>query len=162
MPIQKLDASSGNNPFVLTKLSLAALEIDFKKIENTENWLKENRLYHRFISALLHTTTPASVTSRTSPVHSSIVEKNKRRIDAAFLKPWATKKQLYHVLVGMKAKKVIVRCVDDGKDILWSAFTHFGLVSNALTIVRLGGDGGTKHHMMFYDGDGENVLEMGH
>jgi len=136
--MQKLDANSGNYPFLLMKLPLASLEINFKKVENIDVWLYENRVYHRFVSALLHTTTPASVMSNSSPIHASNVEKNKRRKDAVFLKAWATKKQLYHVLVSMQAKKLVVKCADDGKDIMWSAFAHFFLVSDALTVVRVG------------------------
>jgi hypothetical protein len=47
MSIQKLDANSGNNPFVLTKLPLAPLEIDFMTIEKADGWLRENHVYHR-------------------------------------------------------------------------------------------------------------------
>jgi hypothetical protein len=162
MPIQKLDGNSGNNPFVLTTLPLTSLEIDFEKIEGTDTWLKENRIYHRLISAVLHETTAATFDAQTVPLHKSAVEKNKRRAEAAFLKPWATKSQLYHMIAWMKTKMLVVKCVDDGKDILWSAFTYFSLVDDTLTAIRVGGVPGIQHRIMFYDADAQNFMEIGH
>lgn len=162
MPMQRLNGNSSNNPFVLTGLPLSSLEIDFEMIEDIEKWAKENRIYHRFVSALLHQTTAATLGSQTVPLHKSMVEKNKRRARSALLKTWATKKQLYHMIAGMNTKTLVVKCTDNGKDILWSAFTHFELVEDTLTVMRVGGISGPKHHIMFYDTEGQNVLEIGH
>ncbi|KAF2826961.1 hypothetical protein CC86DRAFT_416741 [Ophiobolus disseminans] len=136
MPIQKLDAEGGSNPFALTKLPFTSLIIDFENIEHADNWLRENCIYHRFMSALLHTTAPNATGSGTVALHNSIIKKEKRRYNAAFLKPWATKKQLFYMVVCMKTKNLIVKCVDDGKDILCGAFAHFVLFDDSLTILR--------------------------
>jgi hypothetical protein len=158
IPIQQLNANSSNNPFVLTKLPLTILEVDFGKIKVADSWLRENYVYHRFVSALLYQTAPATLDATTAPLHKSAVEKNKRRVKSILLKQWATRKQLHYMVVNMKANKLVVKCEEDTKDILWSAFTHFGLVSEGRTELRVGG---ARHRIMFYDCDQQNVLEIG-
>lgn len=76
------------------------------------------------------------------------------------LRPWARKDMLCNMVAEMEAKKVTVKCRNDGKDILWSSFTQFGLVNEPLTIIRAGGEDVAKHRVMFYDTDEQNVPEM--
>jgi hypothetical protein len=160
MPIQKLSDTSANSPFILTELPLDILKIDFRTID-TKDWLVENRAYQSLISAMLYKTEPAKINSSTKPVYKSLVAKNRRRVDSAFLTAWATKRQLWNFLLGMQTKKVELRAKDDGKDVIWSSFTHFDLVDHIFTVIRTGGDDGHRHHMMFGDDDGHCFLQMG-
>jgi hypothetical protein len=77
------------------------------------------------------------------------------------LKPWAEKENLNRTLFRIKTKEVLVRCKDDGKDLFWSAFAHFDLVEGSLQIIRKNGEKGLERYVMFWDENGNNVLEMG-
>tara|TARA_R110002003_G_scaffold175_8_gene14241 strand:+ start:1331 stop:2077 length:747 start_codon:yes stop_codon:yes gene_type:complete len=161
MPIKRLDASSANNPFVLTDLPLDVLHVDLQAVE-AATWLAENRIYHRLVSALFHRTVPPGHGNYPStPVHSNFFEKYMRRYAALALQPWAEKENLYRMLFCMTTKKVLVKCKDDGKDLFWSAFTHFELVEGNLNIIQKNGEKGLERYVMFWDENGSNVLEMG-
>ncbi|KAH7071382.1 hypothetical protein BKA63DRAFT_447931 [Paraphoma chrysanthemicola] len=160
MPLERLDASSANNPFVLTDLPLDFLQIDFGRVW-VSGWLMENRIYHQLISALLHRTLPTESNGSTKPVHKTWKEKYVRKHMAQILVPWAKPTHLHHMLLGMKTKKVLVMCKANSKDLLWSAFTHFGLVSSSLTILRKAADDPTRRYVMFWDEGGHDVVEMG-
>jgi hypothetical protein len=60
----------------------------------------------------------------------------------------------------MKTKKLLVECADDRKDILWSAFTHFGLMEDSHSSFRVVVDG-KEHYFMFDDEVNKNFMEMG-
>ncbi|KAH7079610.1 hypothetical protein FB567DRAFT_476323, partial [Paraphoma chrysanthemicola] len=160
MPMGRLDASSANNPFVLTDLPLDCLQIDFGSV-CPKGWLIENRIYHQLISALLHRTFPTGSNDSAKPVHRTWKERYVRQYIAQTLILWAKSTHLHHKLFGMKTKKVLVMCNADAKDLLWSAFTHFGLVSSSLTIVRKAAEDPTRRYVIFWDEGGRSVLEMG-
>jgi hypothetical protein len=161
MPIQMLDVSSGNNPFILTHLPLDILHIDFEEIKDVGDWLKEAYVYQRFISALLYQSLPKNGGSQGGVLlHKSLVQKFKRFVAGVLLQKWATQRHLYHLLFNMKTKKLLVECASSSKDILWSAFTHFSLVDDILSMFYRAADR-KLHYIMFADEDDQSFMEMG-
>jgi len=160
MPMQQLNARSATNPFILTQLPLDILHLDFGKIDGTGHWLGENYLYQRLISAMLYQTALGTSGTGAASLHQSFVNKCRRIIAGTLLQNWATKKELYHLLFTMKTKRLLMECSDDGKDMFWSACSHFGLMDGCCGIFRQH-DSGKKHYIMFGDDDNKNFLEMG-
>ncbi|KAH4033733.1 hypothetical protein HBI81_154490 [Parastagonospora nodorum] len=160
IPIQQLSACSATNPFILTQLPLDILHIDFGEIDCTDHWLRENYVYQRLVSAMLYQTPPSTTGSQTISLHQSVVDKCTRFIAGTLLQTWATKKHLHHLLFTMKKKRVLLECSNDGKDMLWSDYAHFGLINDCCGIFRQH-DGGNEHYIMFGDENDKNFLEMG-
>jgi hypothetical protein len=105
--------------------------------------------------------TPGAVDSYPSQVLESIRQNRPRTLAVHGFRIWATKKRLYNVLTGMKTKRVALRCVKDDKDIIYSAFAHFGLRDSACSVFRSGGVDGQKWYLAFRDQAEQNLLEMG-
>jgi hypothetical protein len=160
MPMQLLNARSATNPFILTQLPLDILHLDFGKIDDTGHWLRENYLYQRLISAMLYQTTAGTYGTKAISLHQSVINKCRRIIAGTLLQTWARKKDLYQLLFTMKTKRLLMECSDDGKDMFWSACSHFGLMDDCCGIFREHGSD-KKHYIMFGDDDNKNFLEMG-
>jgi hypothetical protein len=141
---EKLDGRSANNPFILTKLPLNHLYINLGELQSN-GWFSQNMAYQRLIFALLND------------------EAERRVFEIDILRIWATKKQLYKMLVGMQTKLMTVACTKSRQDLLWSAFSHFRLVDSYCTVLRKGGQGGANHYIIFGNGwnPDQNVVEMG-
>jgi hypothetical protein len=141
---EKLDGRSANNPFILAKLPLKYLDINLGELKSN-GWFSQNMAYQRLIFALLND------------------EAERRVFEIDALRMWATKKQLYKMLVGMQTKQMIVACTKSRQDLLWSAFSHFCLVDSYCTVLRKGGEGGANHYILFGDewNPDQNVVEMG-
>jgi hypothetical protein len=64
---------------------------------------------------------------------------------------------------GMQTKKITVTCAKSGKDITWSAFSHFRLVDSYCTMIGNPGQDNAIRYIVFGDEEeaDANVVEMG-
>ncbi|KAF1954101.1 hypothetical protein CC80DRAFT_550562 [Byssothecium circinans] len=131
MAMEKLEYTTGNNPFVLMQLPLDKLEVDFGSI-SAGNWDEKVHLYHRLVPAVLFRT--PNFRDRTRPIYK--LDAASRALHYTNVATWQFSpepKDLYDVMVRSQTKEVMVKALSNRKDVLWSAFRHFGLVTNVYT-----------------------------
>lgn len=119
MEIERLDAGSAINPFLLTLLPLDTLDIDFgETLCPAEDWLHQSQKYHMLVSAMLYQAIPKASDGSIVPLHQSLVARTRRSIATTLLQQWPTKKQLYRFLLNMNTKKLSLRCTDADQGLL--------------------------------------------
>ncbi|KAF1918756.1 hypothetical protein BDU57DRAFT_511493 [Ampelomyces quisqualis] len=158
IPLQRLNAYTAANPFILTQLPLQDLVIDLGKIE-ARTWVDENTAYHYFVSAMLYRAAPASA----CPValHESLFQRAKRRVAVLLLADWASAEQFYDSVGSMVCREVVVQADRDEKDVLWSALRHFRLVEDCMTLLEDEEGEGEMMYVICGDEGEKSFVEMG-
>ncbi|KAF2790420.1 hypothetical protein K505DRAFT_202926, partial [Melanomma pulvis-pyrius CBS 109.77] len=154
MTFKMLDDLGSNNPFVLGKLPLDVLNIDFGHVKfPTVN--EEIAFYYTFMSAFLYRTAPAILGEPTSFVNTSFTARNRRRIEVSMRQFEPTRVQLVDVMFRTRAEKVIVQHMRAVKDSLWCAFVYFGLLDHHYMVVTATRAAGDRTHYMLFGEEGE-------
>ncbi|KAF2113749.1 hypothetical protein BDV96DRAFT_662005 [Lophiotrema nucula] len=161
--ISALEPCGGRNPFLLMKLALDDLTIDFGPI-TSKSWKDDTVCWNNFMSAFLHSSHSAS---KPRSIQDHIVPRIKRHLALTTWTFAPTRDDLYNTLLRCEAKVVQVKVnKNPDSDMLWFAFRKFNLIDGAVMTVKapMASGGGTSKErragLTFYDTQTSTVMSI--
>lgn len=129
MPISKIYATGGNNPFLLMQLPLAKLRITFTG-SVPKHWTEKTDRYYKFVSAFLYRSSPKTLGDNTTEIYQYRHLHWKRSVEVYSWNFRPRPVDVQEVMTKFRAKDVAVRYKheDAGEDVFWRAFRYFGLL----------------------------------